>query len=139
MAPPGGMLPAGQEGASVETTPAAALTVTQQGVLEEVRDVFAVGDDMETIQWLASRPDIASALLASRPAVEDIFGGETRVVLELVHDPEAEKDPGSVFALIQTSLDPAEARPLMDSFRHRWWNNALASIGEGLTFGLAYR
>ena len=123
----------------VKTASVLALANAEYDVVQRVRVVFAIGDDVETIQWLEARPEIASALLAARPAVEEIFGAGTKVTLELVHDPELETDSGSLFALIQTDLEPAEARPLMKSFRDRWWTSAPASVGEGLTFGLAYR
>jgi hypothetical protein len=122
-----------------KTASMAPMTKADPATLRNVRAVFTIEHDMEIMRWLKARPDIASALLASRPMIEDVFGAETKVALELVHDLEAESDPGSLFTLIQTGLEPSRARPLMAKFRNRWWASAPASIGEGLTFGLAYR
>jgi hypothetical protein len=38
-------------------------------------------------------------------------------------------------ALIQTSLEPDEALPLLDAFNHRWWRTASATLETDVHLG----
>lgn len=118
--------------------PTTATTLTTQDVLARIRIEFAFRNEIDALAQLSQSPNIASALLDALPTIEALFGRDTTVLLDVVRNPENPAEEPTLFALIQTSLEPDEARPLMRQFREAWWNEASASFRNELNFGLLY-
>ena len=58
--------------------------------------------------------------MEARKRIEQFFGSETPVVLEVFHDPEGESEP-ELFALIQAKLPADEARKRRSQLDKEWW------------------
>lgn len=65
------------------------------------------------------------------------FSPSTRVVLEVVSDPEADDDV-ELFVLIQTYANPKEARACLDRLDEEWWLSVLHRAKCKMNIDLEY-
>lgn len=107
-------------------------------VVEQIaeRYQFRGSDVAEAVA--AAGPAVAVLLLEAADQIASYFGPETNVVLEFITDPDDEDDPGTLFALIQTRLKWAAARPVMERFWYGWWLPVARRANGWLNFGLEF-
>lgn len=116
----------------------AALPATPLKVLEAIRTAytFAVAvDERGVMSILATRPDIASVLMAALPQVYAIFGDGTQVFLVTID--EHNSDPIRLSALTISAADQDTRRKIF-SFYTNWWNDASGPVLGELSFGITY-
>lgn len=74
-------------------------------------------------QFLGAHPFLLDTLKTLPLEVRAVFGAGTQIALEVFQDREDSANR-QLFALIQTSLDPAAAWRSMQELEDRWWSNA---------------
>ena len=82
-------------------------------------------------------PEIVPVLAKARRLIPLFFGTSISLVLDVLIDPE-EPEARTLIVLIQTSLEPDEALPLLDTLNDRWWRTASAALDADVHFGLDY-
>lgn len=87
--------------------------------------------------FLHKHPEVIPPLLEAPAVVKRHFGASTQLVLELLHDPEADAHK-QLFALTQTNLEPEAALAALDRFDQEWWLDALPRVNCHLTFSPEY-
>lgn len=113
-------------------------TVTDSNVIERVHDLYALRGIVAVLRVLREQPDVAALLLEAFDWLASSFVPHPNVVLEVVTDPGDEDDPGTLYAFIQTALEPEQVRPQMRHFRDHWWTEASIRAHGRLNFGLEY-
>ncbi len=113
-------------------------TVTDISVIERVHQLYALRGIVAVMRVLREQPGVAALLLEATDWLTRSFGWGTNVVLEVVTDPGDEDDPGTLYAFIQTALEPERVRPQMSQFRAHWWTEASILAHGRLNFGLEY-
>lgn len=98
---------------------------------------YTYRDEDAVRTFLVEHPRIVPILAEARRLIPHYFGMNLNVVLDVMTDPE-ESEARSLFALIQTSLEPDEALPLLDAFNDRWWRTTSATFAADVHFGLDY-
>ncbi len=83
-------------------------------------------------------PEVAALLLEAADRIADSFGTEPQLVLELLVFLDDDDEPGKLYGLIQTTLEPAEAEPIMDRWLRDWWLEEWRRARCRLNFGLEY-
>lgn len=69
---------------------------------------------------LHKNPYLAIALVEAHGVIRDHFGSGTRVILEVVTDPDAPADQ-QLFIVIRTRFPTKIARDLLSVLRQKWW------------------
>lgn len=98
----------------------AALPATSREVLDAIRENYTFvdsADERAVMSILATRPDIASVLMAALPQVYAIFGDGTQVLLVTIDEHNSE--PIRLSALIVSTADQ-DARRKLFSFYTIW-------------------
>lgn len=90
-------------------------------VIEQIAERYRFRGDGVADALNEAGPEVAALLLEAADQIAAFFGQGTNVVLELFTDPDDEDDPGTLFALVQTPLTSAQARPVMERFWYGWW------------------
>ena len=81
---------------------------------------------------------VAALLLEAGDQIVAYFGPEPTLVLEFFISLDEDDEPGKLYGLIQTKLDPDQAVPIMDRWLRQWWVKELQR-GEGrLNFDIEY-
>ncbi len=101
----------------------------------EVRSDFRGGDEIGL--FLTQNPSVVSLLLEALDHLPSYFAPEAPLALELVYDHEDEDDPGDLYAIIRTPLEPEQAMPLFDRFADEWWREELGHV-DRFAFSLEY-
>lgn len=78
----------------------------------------------EVVRFLGSHPFLAPLLIEARLKIAEVFGHASRVVLEVITDPEAPADR-QLFAFVQTDLPPDEALQKLNQLDQEWWLDKL--------------
>jgi hypothetical protein len=95
---------------------------------------FRNGDDIR--QFLLDHRSILSVLWEARPVVEEFFGNDVSVDLEVVNDPEASHSK-QLFGYIGTaSLSPEEAFERLNAFDEVWFLKQFDLTGGLFNFNL---
>ncbi|MBC7259156.1 MAG: hypothetical protein H5T65_07895 [Chloroflexi bacterium] len=74
----------------------------------------------EVVQFLGAYPFLAPLLIEARRKIAEVFGHASRVVLEVITDPEAPADR-ELFAFVQADLPPDEALQKLNQLDQEWW------------------
>ncbi|MDZ7359927.1 MAG: hypothetical protein ONB46_04270 [candidate division KSB1 bacterium] len=96
---------------------------------EVLKKLYNFRRPVEVKDFLAAHPFLVQLLVEAHDKIGNYFGPQSKVVLEVVTDPEADDDR-RLFAFIQTSLLPEEALDRLDRLDNDWWLDA-ADRGEG--------
>ena len=91
-----------------------------------LENLFTYRRPQEVKELLAAHPYLASLLMEAYGKINECFGSQTEIVLELVSDPEADDDR-ELFAFIQTNLSPEAALERLDRLDQEWWLDASAA------------
>ena len=83
--------------------------------------------------FLMQSPDIARTLLAAAPAIEEIFGPETGLTLQVLVDQDGENDV-SLFARIRAAKPVRDAIALRKRFYREWWMKQTQALESALNF-----
>ena len=86
----------------------------------KLAEVYHLRREKEVESFLQENPYLAPLLIEAHEHIEAQFGEEAPVVLEVLHDPEAENG-AQLFALIQTKLPGEEARMRRAQLYKEWW------------------
>lgn len=78
----------------------------------------------EVLQFLSSHLFLVPLLIEARDKIADIFGHESRVVLEVITDPEAPADR-ELFAFVRTALPADKALQKLGQLDQDWWLDRL--------------
>jgi hypothetical protein len=104
--------------------------------VHEVMD-FEFREEEQVRAYLDAHPEVVAIIVEARRKLPHFFGEAPAMTLDVLKDPE-DPDAESLFALIQTSLEPDRALPLLDEFNERWWRAASTAIEADIHFGLDY-
>ncbi len=85
--------------------------------------LYAFRKPEEVGQFLEAYPFLTPLLREAHDKIDDYFGPQTAVALEVVTDPEA-MDDRELFAFIQTSLPSQEALDRLERLDQDWWLDA---------------
>lgn len=116
-----------------------ALPVAQEGLVGEVAHRFVMRDAARVRAFLGEHPQLVPLVLEVHDAAQRAMGSGTPLVLEVVTDPEDEDDLGTLYAFVQTKLEPEQARPLMKRMHDTWWTRASVQTHGDLNIALEYR
>ncbi len=103
---------------------------------ERVRHVLQRYDSFSPAavsQFLLSSPQVTEMLLAAAPCVEEFFGPEARVTLQVLTDQDGD-NAVSLFARIQTPLSVREAIAVRKRFNREWWMQQPGALEAALNF-----
>lgn len=92
----------------------------------------------EVKEFLAAHPFLEPLLVEAYNKLDDYFGPQPDVVLEVVTDPEA-IDDRELFAFIRTSLPSHEALEKLDQFDENWWLDAGDQVDGKLCIHLEFK
>lgn len=116
-----------------------ALPVAQASLVGEVANRFVLRDAATVRAFLGEHPQLVPLVLEVHDAAQRYVGSGTALVLEVVTDPEDEDVLGTLYAFVQTELEPEEARPLMKRMHDTWWTRASVQTHGDLNIALEYR
>jgi len=82
--------------------------------------LYSFRNPTEVVNFLQTHSLLVPLLLEAYPRIEEHFGPNPEVVLEVVTDPEAADDQ-ELFAFIRTDLAPDEALEKLHQLDQNWW------------------
>ena len=103
---------------------------------DELRQVYSFRDATAVVRFLRVRPSLVGVLLEAQSQLESHFGANPQVVLEVVSDPEGERD--ELFAYVRTSASVDESLARLDRFDEDWFLDQLDRVNGRLNFDLEY-
>jgi len=117
----------------------ASTTTLQLYAIDDLDGLYFFREPDEVRRFLTTYPFLIPLLVEARDVIAQHFPAATRVALNLLYDRESEnEDDTELFALVQTSLPPEEARPLLDRFTQEWWLRVFRRAQGRLEFNLWY-
>jgi hypothetical protein len=96
----------------------------QEQLINQLSELYSYRNPIMVKQFLRRNPFLIGLLLKGYAEIQQYFGRDTQVILEVFTDPEAESDQ-ELFALVQTTLSPEEALDNLDNLYQGWWLEAL--------------
>jgi hypothetical protein len=87
--------------------------------------------------FVRCHPEVIETLIEARPRLEEHFGPQVKVSLELVSDPEADATE-QLFAYIVTSLPVDEGINRLDAFDEDWFLHQIDRVAGRLNFNLEF-
>ncbi len=87
---------------------------------QELSRFYSFRNPAEVFSFLQTHPFLTPLLLEAYPQIEERFGPNPEVVLEVITDPEAADDQ-ELFAFIRTDLAPEEALEKLHQLDENWW------------------
>lgn len=108
-----------------------------EGCIDRVRELYAFRNDSAVERFLRENLFLTELLLGVRKEVEQYFGPDVRLELEVTEEADAESS-GRLFALILTALSPREAMSRLEELDHAWWLQALPKAQGKLTLDIEY-
>jgi hypothetical protein len=97
---------------------------------------FEIRNKVSIKEYLIRYPHLFSILEEAYSVIEEIFGRDTQVALEMVRDPEIE-DYEQLFGYIKSdNLSPEDAFERLQVFDDIWYVDRIDLIGEHLNFNL---
>lgn len=111
-------------------------------ILDALTGLYAFKEPEDVASFLEAHPFLVPLLIEARPIIARYFP-DAPVVLELVHEPDAEDEDGAaelteLFATVQNRLPPEEAMPRLDRLDDDWWHANLRRGDGRLHIGLTY-
>jgi hypothetical protein len=94
------------------------------GFISELNTLYEFKDGPVVESFLEENPSLGDLLFDAHEIIREHFGPETRMVLEVVADPEALGDK-QLFVLIRTDLPRKDARARLAELDQAWWLYAL--------------
>jgi hypothetical protein len=91
----------------------------------------------DVAHFLATNPDLIMLLNDAAPTIQELFGSNVTVRLEVFSDPDRMSDR-ELFARILSTPPTGSALELLDRFDNEWWFNAASRSRCLLSFGLKH-
>ncbi len=98
--------------------------------------VFRGQQDLETMA--DENPQLVGLLLEAHQQIRRLFEPDTRLVLEIVANPEAADALPELFLYIQTGLPVHAAKQKLERLDDEWWLDALPRAEGRLNIALEY-
>ena len=96
----------------------------QERWIESLAGLYSFDDSVSVGRFLRENPFLLALLMEARKKIQEYFGPDAQVTLEVVTDPEAD-DFQQLFALIHTGLPPEDEVDLLEDLYDEWWFDAL--------------
>ena len=93
-----------------------------------------IRNEIEIRNFLLDHQEIIPYLWGALIKIFEYFGDDQKTALELVFDPEIEKDEGELFLDIITNFEPEEALTQLDKIDEEWFIPTVSQ--KGLKFNL---
>ena len=106
--------------------------------LDDLEELYSLRDAATVWPFLLAHSQLVEVLLEAYPYLEEHFGPDPKVTLEVVNDPEAVTRK-QLFAYIVTSLPPAKALARLDKLDEEWFLDQLDRVDGLLNFNLEGR
>ena len=90
---------------------------------EALEKLYTYRRSDEVKGYIKAYPFLAPLLVEAHDKIQEYFGPQSEVVLEVVTDPEAD-DERELFAFIQTNLTPEEVVNKLNRLDQEWWLDA---------------
>jgi hypothetical protein len=103
--------------------------------LQEIEEMYTFRNTPEVWRFLYAHLRIIDVLLEAYPHIQEHFGSNTEVVLEVASDLEV-KNWDQLFAYIVTPLPPGEALDRLDNLDSEWFLHQLDRVDDLLNFDL---
>jgi hypothetical protein len=87
---------------------------------DTLEQLYTYRRPMEVTGFLEAHPFLVPLLVEAHGKIDEYFGPQSDVVLEVVTDPEADDDR-ELFAFIQTHFPPEETLQKLDRLDQEWW------------------
>ncbi len=107
-------------------------------VIEQIADRYRFRGNGVPDALRDAGPEVAALLLEAADQIAASFGPEPTLVLEFFIFLDEDDEPGKLYGLIQTTLDPDQAEPIMDRWLRDWWIPAWPKAQGRLNFGVEY-
>lgn len=104
--------------------------------IETINKSFDLINSEEVNEYLMENPFIVGILLSGLKKIDEIFGNDTKIELEVINDPEATKKTSILFAYIITTLSPETVLNLLDRFDSEWYLEQSDDVLEILNFSI---
>jgi len=103
-----------------------ALAMKKIGTLED-RYQFREPDAVRA--FLVAHPEVINLALQASSKIPELLPVDEGLALEVSREPEDVDDPGQLFAIVPTCLDPGDVRPYMDRLLDEWLVTAGRPVG----------
>lgn len=107
-------------------------------LLQSLEQVYTFRRPQEVSEFLDAHPFLAPVLIEARGRIEDYFGLQTHVAIEVVSDPEVH-GLVEMFGYILTSLTPEEAGNRLEQFDREWFLLQVHRAKGLLNFDVEFR
>lgn len=104
--------------------------------IEAINKSFDLINSEEVNEYLMDNPFIVEVLLSGLKKINEIFGNDIKIELEIIIDPEAIKKTSILFAYIITTLSPEIVLNLLDRFDAEWYIEQSNDVLEILNFSI---
>ena len=101
-------------------------------------DSYELRNAADFAEYIASHPQLTGFLQASHRELRQLFGPESRFVLEVVRDPETSAPNAYLFVNIRTAMPMDEAMARLDQFDENWYLDQVDSFGDLVNFNLEF-
>jgi hypothetical protein len=105
--------------------------------LHQLEEIYSLRDAATVRRFLHTCPQLVEVLLEAHGYLQEYFGPDPQVVLEVVSDPEAES-VDELFAYILTSLPADEALARLDRLDEEWFLDQLDRVDGLFNFNLEF-
>jgi len=111
--------------------------VTESARLRQLEGLYLLRGSVAVRHFLRANPQLVSILLEAHFHLQEHFGPNLQVALEVVSDPEATGQE-QLFAYIRTSLPVDEALARLDRLDEGWFLGQLDQVDGLLNFNLEF-
>jgi len=111
--------------------------IVESSRLRRLGEFYSFRDALAIRGFLRAHPQLTEVLLEAHAHLQECFGPDPQVALEVVSDPEAE-GPDELFAYILTSLPADEALVRLDRLDEEWFLDQLDRVGTFFNFNLEF-
>jgi hypothetical protein len=111
--------------------------IVERSRLRQLGEFYSFRDALAIRGFLRAHPQLTEVLLEAHAHLQECFGPDPQVALEVVSDPEAE-GPDELFAYILTSLPADEALARLDRLDEEWFLDQLDRVGTFFNFNLEF-
>ena len=110
-----------------------------QDTVSSLARTFAFGDEQAVSHYLDKHPFLVPLLWEVDIKIRQYFDVDSPLILEVVKDFESGWEEGDeLFAMIPTTLPPAEARQRLRRFDENWWLEASRRGQHRMSINIRY-
>lgn len=114
-----------------------ALDITESQRLYQLEEIYSLRNAAAIQRFLHAYPQLVEILLEACVYLQEHFGPDPQVTLEVVSDPEVE-GVEELFAYILTSLPVHEALARLHRLDEEWFLDQLDRVGGQFNFNLEF-